>query len=132
MSPRNSITPAARSFIDFKKSENKKINRKKLYEPIKDLQNAQIQNMCKDLGITNIESERKMLVQFIEYRLSQIQEDRSNLQYSQEKFIEFDTELKNKMSEKMDIYSKQRSNNSFIKNTLDLVISNSENVEQNP
>ena len=132
MSPRNSITPAARSFIDFKKSENKNINRKKLYEPIKDLQNAQIQNMCKDLGITNIESERKMLVQFIEYRLSQIQEDRSNLQYSQEKFIEFDTELKNKMSEKMDIYSKQRSNNSFIKNTLDLVISNSENVEQNP
>ena len=132
MSPRNSITPAARSFIDFKKSENKNINRKKLYEPIKDLQNAQIQNMCKDLGITNIESERKMLVQFIEYRLSQIQDDRSNLQYSQEKFIEFDTELKNKMSEKMDIYSKQRSNNSFIKNTLDLVISNSENVEQNP
>ena len=73
-----------------------------------------------------------MILKFIENQVSQIEEDRVNLFYSQEKYIEFNNQLKVKMTEKMDIYSELRSNNKYINNSL--VFMNTDNFEilQNP
>ena len=73
-----------------------------------------------------------MILKFIENQVSQIEEDRVNLFYSQEKYIEFNNQLKVKMTEKMDIYSELRSNNKYINNSLVFMNTDNSEILQNP
>ena len=73
-----------------------------------------------------------MILKFIENQVSQIEEDRVNLFYSQEKYIEFNKKLKVKMTEKMDIYSELRSNNKYINNSLVFMNTDNSEILQNP